>query len=138
MKMTFDEYIKNPMGKDNSVFSKRGMYKDLYTGKFDAILAREAGNIDFMLYKSDDSKYTIHIKIPSEVVEKFYYDVVIEFSTKEKFDFVRPTLSNYDVKFFSNDPAFVFTFAYSYVEAFCVIPIFKNVVSFSVIGLKFL
>ena len=69
--MTFDEYIKNPMGKQNAVFSQRQMYMDIYSRKFDAILAREAGKINYRMYKDNDARYLLHIKIPSEVVEKF-------------------------------------------------------------------
>lgn len=114
MKMTFDEYIKNPMGKENAVFSQRNLFKELYTKKFDAVLAREAGRLKYVMFKDNDSRYLFLIRIPSEVIRDFYYDVVIEFTTKDNFALVKPTLDSYDVKFFSNDPAFVFTFAYSF------------------------
>lgn len=109
--MTFQQYIDNPLGKKNSVFSQRDMYKQLYTEKFDAVLLREAGKIVYKLYydKSKDAFYA-HIKIPSEVVPKFYYDVVIKFSTSNNGIRVGKTLAEYDVSFFSNDPAFVFTY----------------------------
>ena len=112
--MTFDEYIKNPMGKQNAVFSQRQMYMDIYSRKFDAILAREAGKINYRMYKDNDARYLLHIKIPSEVVEKFYYDVVIEFYTNDKTNIASNTLKNYNVRFFSNDPYFCFTYAYSF------------------------
>ena len=32
--MTFDEYIQNPMGIKNAVFSHREMYRELYKNKF--------------------------------------------------------------------------------------------------------
>lgn len=114
MKMTFDEYIKNPMGKENAVFSQRNMFKDLYTKKFDAVLAREAGNLKYIMFKDSDSRYIFYVKVPSEVIPNFYYDVAIEFTTNDKFALIKPTLRDYEVKFFSNDPAFVFTFAYSF------------------------
>lgn len=114
MKMTLEEYIRNPMGKENAVFSQRNLFKDLYTKKFNAVLTREAGTLKYMMLKDSDARYIFFIKIPSEVVPKFYYDVVIEFTTKDKLALVKPTLKDYDVKFFSNDPAFVFTFAYSF------------------------
>ena len=49
--MTFDEYIQNPMGKENAVISNRNMYRILYSEKLDKILVREAGNIVYKLYK---------------------------------------------------------------------------------------
>lgn len=109
--MTFQQYIDNPLGKRNAVFSQRDMYKQLYTKKFDAVFMREAGRINYTLYydKGKDQFYA-HVKIPSEVVPKFYYDVVIKFYTTDNGLRVGNTLNDYDVQFFSNDPAFVFTY----------------------------
>jgi hypothetical protein len=114
--MTLEEYIKNPMGKNNAVYSQRELFKEIYTKKFDAVIAREAGTINYRLYKDSDRRYLIHIKIPSELVSKFYYDVIIEFTTNDATIELENSLKNYEVKFFSNDPAFVFTYAYSFAQ----------------------
>lgn len=108
--MKFDEYIQNPMGTANSVYSHRTMYRNLYQEKLDKILVREAGNISYKAYKVSKKVYMLYIKIPSEVVPKFYYDVVIQFIDNNK----GKDLADYDVKFFSNDPSFVYTFAYAF------------------------
>ena len=110
MEMTFKQYIENPLGKRNAVFSQRDMYKALYTDKFDKLFLREAGKINFRMYYDDNDKFYIHIKIPSEGVKNFYYDAVIMFYTDDAAVHSQPTLENYNVKFFSNDPAFVFTY----------------------------
>lgn len=110
MEMTFKQYIENPLGKRNAVFSQRDMYKALYTDKFDKLFLREAGKINFKMYYDDNDKFYIHIKIPSEGVKNFYYDAVIMFYTDDAAVHSQPTLENYNVKFFSNDPAFVFTY----------------------------
>ena len=70
--MSFDKYIDNPSG--GQVFTNRQMYKAMYKSKFDKILVREQGQIKFTVYKSEDANdsYYIHMKIPSEVIEKFY------------------------------------------------------------------
>ena len=109
--MKFDEYIQNPMGIANSVYSHRTMYRNLYQEKLDKILVREAGNIEYTAYKVSRKVYMLYIKIPSEVVPKFYYDVVIQFIGNHGGG---SDLSAYDVKFYSNDPSFVFTFAYAF------------------------
>lgn len=111
--MTFDQYIDNPMGKANAVFAARHTYKAEYTQKFDALYMREAGKIDRTLYfdKVHDIYYA-HIKIPSETLENFYYDVVIKFSTKDNGIRTNSILKDYDVQFFSNDPAFIYTYLY--------------------------
>ena len=111
MEMSFRQYIDNPMGKRNAVFSQREMFKQLYTEKFDKVFLREAGKINFVLYidKKKD-QYIAHIKVPSETVKAFYYDAVILFYTNDPAIKTSPSLQDYSVKFFSNDPAFVFTY----------------------------
>lgn len=119
MQMTFEQYIQNPMGVANSVISNREMYRVLYTKKLDQILVREIGFLNRMechLYK-DDKRYIAYLKIPSEVVPNFFYDVVIEFTEPKKTKtFTDKTLNNYFVRFYSNDPSFVFTFAHAFYK----------------------
>ena len=110
--MTFEEYIQNPMGEKNAVVSNRAMYGRFYQEKLDTIMVREAGQVHYKAYK-DKSRYIIYIKIPSEVVPKFYYDVLIEFR-EPKEGIVGNDLSKYKVRFYSNDPSFVFTFAHAF------------------------
>lgn len=111
--MTFDQYIENPMGKANAVFSARESYRAQYMEKFDQIYMREAGKIVRYLYydKAHDAYYA-HFKMPSETVKDFYYDVVIRFYTNDNGERVNSSLTNYEVQFFSNDPAFVYTYLY--------------------------
>lgn len=113
--MTFDSYIKNPMGTGSSVMTNRLLYQKLYTEKWDALLVREDGNIEYKLYKENEDYY-IHLKIPSETVPKFYYDIVIRFylPKEEQKKSMERTLSSYSVQFYSNDPSFVYTFAYAF------------------------
>lgn len=114
MEMTFDQYIQNPMGKDNAVISNRTMYRNLYQEKLDKILVREAGNIAIKAYHVG-KRYICYLKIPSEVVPKFYYDVLIEFrKPKEGTD--GNSLKNYYVRFWSNDPSFVYTFTHAFIK----------------------
>lgn len=116
MDMTFDQYIQNPMGGSNSVMSNREMYRKMYMEKLDKIMVRESGKISYKLYRSS-SRYYAHIKVPSETIKEFYYDVVIEFSKPK--DGNKPldrTLKNYNVRFFSNDPSFVYTFAHAFIK----------------------
>ena len=110
--MTFDEYIQNPMGEKNSVISNRTMYRNYYQGKLDTLLVRENGKVDYKAYH-DKKKFILYIKIPSEVVPNFYYDVLIEFR-EPKMKLIAADLSKYDVRFYSNDPSFVFTFAHAF------------------------
>ena len=63
MERSFKEYIANPLGNKNTVFSSREMYKNMYTNKFNLLMVRENSKIEYHLYK-DDSNFYIHLKIP--------------------------------------------------------------------------
>lgn len=117
MKFIFDKYIDNPSGTA-SVITNRNMYKQMYQQKFDTVLMRENGNIKFELYVGNDNvdSHYIYLKIPSEVVPNFYYDVVIQLYTTDNKQKNNMSLRSYFVKFYSNDPAFVYTFAHSFIK----------------------
>ncbi len=115
MQITYEEYIQNPMGVSNAVISNREMYRTLYVDKLNKILVREVGKVKYFLYK-DGNKFYVHMKVPSEVVDKFYYDTVIEFYTDNEELLSSRTLNDYYVKFYSNDPSFVFTFCHAFVK----------------------
>lgn len=119
MNMTFEQYILNPMGKHNAVLNAtaRESIRKSYMEKFDKILLRENGHIDYKLYKDKKSNtYWIYVKIPSEVVKNFYYDVILKFSASQNVDSAGEDLFKYNVKFYSNDPAFVFTYAHVFLQ----------------------
>lgn len=112
--MTFDQYIQNPMGKENAVISNRTMYRNLYQEKLDKILVREAGNVEIKAYHVG-KRYICYLKIPSEVVPKFYYDVLIEFRPPKGI-LPEADLKKYLVRFWSNDPSFVYTFTHAFIK----------------------
>ena len=118
MEMTFDQYIQNPMGVKNAVISGREMYRTMYMNKLDKIMVRENGKAEYHLFKDKGELYYAYIKVPSEVIENFYYDVIIEFRQPDKDKKIHNdrTLKNYKVRFYSNDPSFVFTFAHAFIK----------------------
>ena len=127
--MTYDQYIQNPMGVKNAVISNREMYRTMYTDKLNKILVRESGKVVYYLYKSN-KKYYAYIKVPSEVVPKFYYDVIIEFSEPDGGAKISDrTLRNYNVRFYSNDPSFVFTFAHAFIKNKIFLDTYKDKMS---------
>lgn len=116
--MTFKEYIQNPTGIGTGVMSYRKLYEDLYHNKFSIIMTREAGKIDYTLWKDGDKYCYCYIKVPSEVVPKFYYDVIIKFKVNPN----RMNLLDCDAQFFSNDPNFSYVFAYAFKKHNLTIP----------------
>lgn len=123
--MTLDEYVANPMGRSNAVMSAvaRESQKSSYKRKFDNLLLRENGKIDYFLYKEKKADiYFIHVKIPSETVKDFYYDVVFKFTGNANLASGMTGLNKYQVQFYSNDPAFVYTYAYVFRKNGLLIP----------------
>lgn len=116
--LTFINYIENPMGVKNSVLTGKNMYRVLYTEKWDNIRFRENGKIKYYLYTDNNDMYYIHMKVPSEKAIGIYYDVVVQFyPDKERSNILSfdSTLDKYYVRFFSNDPHFIFTFAHAFM-----------------------
>lgn len=119
MEMTLEQYILNPMGKNNAVMnaSTREIMRKSYMSKFDNILLRENGKIRYYLYRDDKSNTSwIHVKVPSETVKNFYYDVVFKFSSAQNISLLGEDLFKCNVQFYSNDPAFVYTYAYVFAK----------------------
>ena len=56
----------------------------MYMNKLDKIMVRENGKAEYHLFKDKGELYYAYIKVPSEVIENFYYDVIIEFRQPDK------------------------------------------------------
>jgi len=109
--MDFYQYLQNPQGKYAAYFTARyrlipelnDRYTQLTKGK-----NKDYWSVDYYEVKGD---LYCHIKLPSEThTGKIQYDVVIGFERGSKF---KP-IGRHDVQFFSNSPAFCFTYAYTY------------------------
>lgn len=115
MEITFDSYIKNPSNTRSRMVGAEEAARNTYTSKFNLVLLKCAGKIDYYLFKKPDgSRYILYIKMPSESIDKLTYDVVVEFYTRDDVQMKSTNLNGYYVKFFSNDPNFVFTYANVY------------------------
>lgn len=112
--MTYEEYINNPLQTRLGGYT-REIYRVSYSEKLDKILVRVNNKIDYQLFKNEkDGSYYLYIKIPSETVKDFTYDVIIHFvRPNHNVDF-DVNLDKYDVEFFSNDPAFVYNLEYTF------------------------
>lgn len=116
--MTLNDWVNNPAGKNSAVMTNRQMYRDLYTAKFNKVMLREGNKFDYRCYKNrSGSHFLVHIKVPSEVVPKFYYDVIVSFKSDDPAAPTNPSLNKYDVQFYTNSPDFVYTHCHAYNEA---------------------
>ena len=121
MDVTFAQYIDNPnIVKGSATNSMISLVKQDYRRRFDAVFIRESSVLVTNLYK-DKGKYYVYIKMPSEKTPNLYYDVVIEFTTSIPKKILGMGIDKYNVKFFSNDPAFLFTYAYAFNKADLII-----------------
>lgn len=103
--LSFREFISNPSGKGSAVNTNSELILSNYSNKV-AVLEK----ITYTCYMNNNGVYYIHFIIPSDSVEGCTYDLVVQLSPGKN-----PTpMDQYEVKFFSNDPAFVFTYAYAY------------------------
>jgi hypothetical protein len=111
-RLTFPEYIRNPSGSRTKIVGETEVARAVYSDKYNKMLLQCAGQINYILWKnSAGDKYVIYVQLPSEKVPKLYYDVVIEFTTLDDAEKRMPHLKQYKVRFFSNDPNFIFTYA---------------------------
>ena len=120
--MTFDNYINNPTGGRSHMVGQKEAAKAVYSDKFNKLMMRQAGNIPYQLYKDDPDRFVLYIKMPSESTEMGRYDVVIEFWTKDTVQKKLNKLDGYYVRFYSNDPNFTFTYAYTFKKNHLIIP----------------
>ena len=115
--MTYEEYIKNPMGKGSAAFGSRKLQLQDFADRWIRVRLREQNPPVHYLYKTkDDEEYIAHFKIPSEAIPKFYYDVIVRFFPPKDNGNVRnqKALTNYSVQFFSNDPSFAYTYEHAF------------------------
>ena len=114
MRITLNEYITNPMQQSGRVYTKamRDAQIKTYVAKFGALIMREGGSFNYKVYKNTKKNiFYIHIKVPSEQAKNFYYDTVMKFYTDSSVKDLGRDLRDYYTQFFTNDPAFVFTYA---------------------------
>lgn len=113
--MTILDYYTNPYGKGSTFVNVKKMKED-FELRYDKMLANEHTKLVSKVYRrgrKDKAEFFILVRIPSESIRDLYYEVVVQLlPTKETIH--AKTINNYRVRFFSNTPSFVFTFAYTY------------------------
>jgi hypothetical protein len=91
------------------------------------MMLRCAGNINYVMWKSTDQhRFIIYFQMPSETVQGLFYDVAVEFTAQDDVHHRLGHLKDYKVRFFSNDPNFIFTYAYAYKQKDLIIPELVN------------
>lgn len=124
--MTFQQFLQNPTGPYSAFFGKRENIKIDLENRFSKLLS-STKNKEFKCegFKSGND-YFFHIKIPSEKYSNILYDVVINLTPKQSYVLTEGTLLNYNLLFFSNSPAFVYTYVYISKKDKLLIPFMQN------------
>lgn len=126
-RITFDEYIRNPTGARNRMVGETEMARKMYNDRYSKMLLRCAGNINYLLFReknpqTSDTRFVIYIQMPSENTERLFYDVAVEFTAVDDVKRKINNLDGYYVRFFSNDPNFIYTYAYAFKNKDLLIP----------------
>ena len=113
-KITLEEYIRNPSGgRILSTFQRDALQQE-YNKKFDNLMLKVAGKINYTMFKNHDgSRFILYLAIPSESEKALFYDTVLDFYTTDDVAKRTTNLDEYNIRFFSNDPNFMFMRMYS-------------------------
>lgn len=132
---TFQSYMERPMGKGVTAFQLNSIRADL-TSRYKKLNLNS--KISLVHVCKLDDRYFIHFLIPNESEDDRNndYDVVLEFIPSNKAIASEPTIRNYNIKFFSNCPSFVYTFAYIYNDNGLLIEEFKDKFEDQVLSMK--
>lgn len=119
--MNIEEYINDP-----SVAPQTNRdTKTMYMNKLNEIILRENKMPDVAVYVNKD-EYWFYVSVPDAKVHGIYYDVVLQFKPKSAAQLENKTIKAYDVKFFANDPGFIFYFAYVFNKESMIISSLKH------------
>ena len=108
-KLTFKQLLSNPAGKYSAHQSNRKLTKENLESRFSLLLSKYK-LFKTKIFKLNDS-FIFHIKVPSEqkTQKDLFYDVILEFINHSE---TSSSLNSYIIKFWSNSPAFTYTYAY--------------------------
>ena len=121
---TLQSYLKNPVGAGAASTPQRQVILDALFQKYRGLL-KEHRHFSANAYKVSDS-ILIHVKVPSESVEGVNYDVCIEFMNVGSTD---SSLLTKKIRIFSNNFAFVFTYAYVFNQRNLLVDYLKGLLS---------
>jgi hypothetical protein len=110
--LTLHQLLQNPSGWGTAFLARRDEIKANLEARYYKILKKHATDIKLVIY-TIGKQYLFHFEFPSESLEKIIYDVCLLFIPNDADDEKSRTLSNYQLKMFSNNPAS--TFFYTYV-----------------------
>jgi hypothetical protein len=113
------QFIDNPSGRGSAFLAKRATIKDGLNMTYIKLLRENRRQFAAAPYIEPNGDIIFWVKVPSELykINHISYDVVFEFKNDQA-----KRLSRRDVRFFSNSPSFIFTYAYVFNKMGLLIP----------------
>lgn len=111
---TLKGFLDNPIGKGTSILPNRDLILNDFKRRHKSMLDK-GKKFEVNVYHNEvTDNYYFHVKVPSETDRVNDYDVVLQLSpTKISTGIIKPPLiDKYEVRFFSNSPSFVYTYAH--------------------------
>ena len=129
-KISLKRYVQNPAGKGTGHVGARYRIINSLNASFINLLRKARRSFTATPYIYPDGRILFIVGVPSEVFhDKVVFNVLIEFEANEKIGVDKLSLRN--VRFFSNSPAFIFTYAYVYYHKDLTVPatdsLFENI-----------
>lgn len=106
--MLLKEFMQDnmPLSKGSVKIPIKGI-RDNYRARYET-LSKSKPFIHDVYKINPGGRNIVHVKVPSETVDKFYYDVLLEVEPGP----LARSLEQCHVRFFSNCPSFVYSYAY--------------------------
>lgn len=114
--LTLKQFLANPSGKNTAYLANRQRTIMDLKERFSAMMALQRVFPTTVYYNEALDSYTFHIKVPSEqkdLSKKIYYDTIIEFLPPSDGISNTTSLLSYNIRIWSNSPAFTFTYLYT-------------------------
>lgn len=126
--LTFKQFLQNPTGPYSAYFGKRVEIINNLENRFSKLLSSRMKDFTCKLYKEKEDYY-FHVTVPSETFKEITYDIVVKLTPSNDACKSESSLFNYKCQFFSNSPAFVFTYAYVFNKDGNLINFLSNKIS---------
>jgi hypothetical protein len=124
IRLTINSLLQNPTGDATAYMASRGRIIDDLEARYKTLMEKHKT----FKYKTFRMKkdYLFLFEIPSESLDDIFYDVAILFYPEKPEVENDKTLTRYNIKLFSNSPAFVFTYAHVLNKSNLLVQLFKS------------
>jgi hypothetical protein len=112
LELTFQQFLINPTGTGSSAVANRSMIIAGMEAKFSKLMKRVSNKMEVRSYLEKDGAYIIHALVPSESFDVLKYDVLVELRAPDEETAKTSTVNGWAIRFYSNSPAFTFTYAH--------------------------